>query len=309
MIWPFSKRASRDSRIGIALDPLRGGSVAVIERLGSRLRLRHRGTCAAPADGDWHSGLSALLGEHHEPLNAVASDGTYQLLLVDRPNVPDAEIAAAVRWKIREFMTTEVDDSVVDIFDVPPQARGSRNMVYAVASQSESVKQLAHQIRGCGVPLESIDIAELCMRNIATQLEQDRFGIAFLLIRGHQGLLTVTRDKILYVIRQMEIPSGIDDAALSGEAMSGVALELQRSLDYFESHYDQRPIRDVVLAPSADGISHCAALAEELAVNVSLLDLNEILETPDQLTPQEQSDCLLAIGAALRGPDIVELAA
>ena len=307
MIWPFSKRSGRDSRIGITLDATRGGSVAVIERRGARLRLQHRANCAAPGDGDWQTQLATLLGDHREPINVVAPDGSYQLLLVDRPDVPDAEVAAAVRWKIRELVTSPVDDSVVDVFDVPAQARGSRNMVYAVAAHAESVRQLANQVKDCGAPLESIDIAELCMRNIATELEQDRFGVALLLVRGHRGVLTVTRDKTLYVIRQMEIPLGSTE--ISGDAMSAVALELQRSLDYFESHYDQRPVREVVLAPSADGMALCAALGQELAVNVSLLDLNELLETPEGLTPQEQSDCLLAIGAALRGPDAVGVAA
>lgn len=303
MIWPFGKRSRQDTQTGIVLDPQQGGSIAVIERHGAGLRLRHCARCDVPDDGNWPAALAGLIGDHRAPVNAVAQAESYQLLLVDRPDVPDAELAAAVRWRIRDLIDSPVDESVVDVFDVPAQARGSRNMVYAVAMKSASAAQLAAQLRACDAPLASIDIPELCLRNIATTLEQDRFGVAFLSVQGRHGLLTVTRDRKLYVIRQMEIPLGGAGSGLEQDAMSAITLELQRSLDYFESHYDQRPIRDVVLAPSPDGIALSAALAGELAVNVSLLDLNELLETSRELTAAEQGDCLLAIGAALRSPD------
>jgi len=308
LIWPVKKRGRPDTQTGIVLDPRFGGAVAVIQHKGTRLRLRRRARCIAPDDGDWRTELSTLLGSHSDPVNAVAPDNFYQLLLVDRPDVPAAEVAAAIRWRIRELINTPVEESLVDVFDVPAQARGSRNMIYAVAASSKNVAELASQIEDCGAPLVSIDIAELCMRNIATRLEQDRFGVAFLLIRGHQGFLTITRDKKLYVIRQMEIPVS-EGTGLQDHAVSAIALELQRSLDYFESHYDQRPIRDVILAPSPDGVALCSALGRELTVNVSLLDLNELLESPSPLTVEEQSQCLLAVGAALRGPDVLEQAA
>ncbi|MBT8136528.1 MAG: hypothetical protein KJO54_05910 [Gammaproteobacteria bacterium] len=307
MIWPLRKRARQDTQTGIVLDPHHGGSAAVVHRQGSRLRLRHCAVCLPPDDGNWRPELAALLADHSAPVNAVVPEEAYQLLLVERPDVPAEELAGAVRWRIRELINTPVEESVVDVFDVPAQARGSRNMVYAVAAQSQAVGQVAEQVRDSDLPLQSIDIAELCMRNIATELEQDRFGVAFLLVRGSQGFLTITRDRKLYVIRQMEIPGG--DAGIGDEAVSAIALELQRSLDYFESHYDQRPIRDVVLAPSTEGIALSAALGREMAVNVTLLDLNELLETPRELSPEEQSRCLLAVGAALRGPDVLEQAA
>lgn len=312
MIWPFNKRVRQDTHAGLVLDPQRGGAVAVVQRQGARLRLRHCARIDAPDDGDWRSVAGSLLSGFKGPVNLVATSGTYQLLLVERPDVPADELAAAVRWRIGELLTSPVEQSVVDVFDIPAQARGSRNMVYAVAMHTDTGVQLADYLSECDATLSSIDIPELCLRNIATSLEQDRFGVALLSVRDRHGELTVTRDQKLYVIRQMEMPFVGAGAGLGDGAMSTVALELQRSLDYFESHYDQRPIRDVVLAPSPDGIALCKALSNELAVNVSLLDLNTVLETADELSSEMQADCLLAIGAALRGPDLLadrELAA
>lgn len=305
LIWPFQKRAKHDTHAGLVLDPQQGGSVAVVQRQGAGLRLRHCARCDAPEDGNWQSVVDALMGDFQGPVNLVAPAGSYQLLLVERPDVPDTELAAAVRWRIRELLNSPVEKSIVDVFDIPAQARGSRNMTYAVAMHTDTGSQLANHLHDCGAQLAAIDIPELCQRNIATHLEQDRFGVAFLSVHGRHGVLTITRDKKLYVIRQMEIPFAGVGEGLENNAVSSVALELQRSLDYFESHYDQRPIRDVVLAPSPDGVSLCAALTRELTVNVSLLDLNTLLETTEQMNSDAQADCLLAIGAALRGPDVL----
>jgi len=94
--------------------------------------------------------------------------------------------------------------------------------------------------------------------------------------------------------------SGAPDAPDAPDA-AAIMLELQRSLDYYERHFDQPPITRVVLAP-ADARS--AALAHELksesGLEVELLDLNERLRCREPLSPQLQSAALLAVGAALR---------
>ena len=302
MIWPFRKTAGQGV-VGLVLDAGLGGAVTVAERQGSRVRLHHWARCEA-AGGRWP--VEELLGERRDPVVAVIDDGAYQLMLVERPDVPDAEVAAAVRWRIRDLVDFPVDDAVVDIFDVPAQARGNRRMVYAVAAARSAVGELHKRLGSRGAALFAVDIPELCLRNLATALPQDQHGVACLLLRGGRGLLTLTRNGQVYLIRQMEIAeSAVDDAA----AVSQVALDLQRSLDYFESHYDQRPIRDVVLAPAAGADALSRALGEEMAVDVSLLDLNEVVEASRELTAEEQADCILALGAALRGPDVLEQAA
>lgn len=301
MIWPFRKPARQDVLAGIVAD---GASLvaAVVRRNGTRCQLLHCGQAAAPGPGQpWP--LAELLGGHESSTVAVLDATGYQMLLVERPDVPDAEVAAAVRWRIKDLISFPIDEATVDVFDVPPQARGNRRMVYAVAARTPEVAAVAG---GAGNGLVAIDVVELALRNLATTLPQDRFGVACLLLRGHSGFLTISRDRQVYLIRQMEIPEA---AGYDAAAASQIALEVQRSLDYFESHYDQRPIRDVVLAP-AEGVSQMVGmLSQEMAVNVALLDLNELLECPRELSAEEQNRVVLAVGAALRGPDRLEQAA
>lgn len=304
MIWPWSKGRAYATRIGIALDEAQGGAVAVVERAGDRWRLHRAAHCPPHAAGDWP--LASLASGQRCPAVAVLAPGHYQLLLVERPDVPDAEVAQAVRWRLRELINFPVDEAVVDVFDVPRQARGNRDMVYAVAAEGAAVAALAEHCNDARVALSAIDVPELCLRNIATSLAQDRFGVACLLVQDGRGVLTLTREQQLYLVRQIEVPPGV---ATDADAVAQVALEVQRSLDYFESHYDQRPIRDVLLAPAPGVDTFAAALGREMAVNVALLDLNELLDGARELDTGEQAACLLALGAAMRGPDVLEQAA
>jgi MSHA biogenesis protein MshI len=83
--------------------------------------------------------------------------------------------------------------------------------------------------------------------------------------------------------------------------VSALALEVQRSLDYYESHYDQTPIGDLVVAPLLPAFANLASrLTTEIGLRVSLLDLNAALDSRNKLTPELQGQCLFAIGAALR---------
>lgn len=303
MLRLFRKDGGGDSRQGIVLAADGSGASVVVGRHGERLRLTHRARCEPRPGSSWP--IAELAGGP-APVAAVLDPADYQLLLVERPDVPEPEMANAVKWRLRDRLDQSAEETVVDVFDVPPQARGTQQMIYAVAAKASAVSRLAGEIERAGLRIDVIDIPELCLRNIATALPQDRFGVALLRLDGPRGMLTLSRESQLYQIRQIEIGTASDNPA---DNASAIALEMQRSLDYFESHYDQRPIRDIVLAPAPGVEALVDALSGEMAVNVSALDLAEVLDMPQYMSLDEQSAYLFAIGAAMRGPDVLEQAA
>jgi MSHA biogenesis protein MshI len=80
--------------------------------------------------------------------------------------------------------------------------------------------------------------------------------------------------------------------------MAGIALETRRSLDYFESHYEQNSIS--VLYTSGIDPADQDLLTRELGISVRNIDLNTVLETEVPLDAELQRRCMPAIGAALR---------
>ena len=309
MLRRFKKAHSANVRVGVMQDGSRI-ELAVVRRLAD-------GTVKVDADNvedtsddiDWardsHSGIG------HKDLrearvSTVLDADAYSLQLIEAPNVPDAEIQQAVRWRIQHLIEFPIDDAVVETFEMPAPANpGARPMIYAVVAHHDEIVKAIDRVKNAKLYPDVIDIPELCIRNVATQLPQDADGAAFLHFTDDCGYLTITRRGVLYMIRRIETRRGEladadDDVFSLLERSAGVALEVQRSLDYYESHYDCRPVNELVLGPGHNLDTHANTLAENLGIKVSRLNLDDLFTVGTEIRPDVQSDCLLAIGAALR---------
>jgi len=226
--------------------------------------------------------------------------GDYQLLMVEAPEVPQSELKAAIRWRIRDLIDFHIDDAVLDVFDVPPSgARAVQEHLYVVVSRSAAVKEHIEALENAGATLEYIDIPELALRNIAARLEQDANGQAMLYFGADQGVITLTRDSTLYLARSMDI--GYRQLQDTPELVDRLALELQRSMDYYDRHFQQAPIASITLCPLPRPVPQFAEqLEQQVGVPVYGLQLSDIVEIRETVDDEQLAYCLLAIGAALR---------
>ena len=243
------------------------------------------------------------------------------LLLVEAPEVDPTELKAAVRWRIKDLIDFHIDDAVIDVFDIEGQReRGRAKMMYVVVARISTVQEHINLLEDARINLGVIDVAELAQRNIAALLPEDPSGVALLHFSAGSGLLTLTRQGSLFLARTLEfgtdhlaaaLSESDDELRLEGEEpvlnpalarlFDNVVLEVQRSLDYYESHFGLPPVSGVVLAPTEQPIPGLLGyLANNLGLPVRTLDLNTVLESDQTLSDTLQAQCLPAIGAALR---------
>ena len=254
------------------------------------------------------------------PTSTVLKPGDFTLLMVEEPAVPEEEMKQAIRWKIKDMLDYSIDDAVVDVFTIPGQKeRGRTPMVYAVAAKKAPVKQCISQLEEADFALQYIDIPELVQRNIASLLPEDQQGVALLSLNDTSGLITLTHQSTLYLARGLEVgtrdlvpseSSWIDEQPGSmslgpggmGQALlDNIVLEIQRSLDYYESHFAQPSINHLYIAPLAKDIPGLQQhLDNNLGVRVHMLDLNDVMDCAEPISVQDQSHGFFAIGAALR---------
>lgn len=269
-------------------------------------------SCGA-SDAGSDSEISSVIRsfrEQTEPPPARAScvlaDAEYQLLLVEAPDVEPAELKAAVRWRIKDLIDFHIDDAVIDVFDVPGDQSRSP-MKYVVAARSATVARRVEQLETAGMGLEYIDVAELALRNVAALTEEDVAGLALLHLEPDYGLMTVTRQGALYLARRIEIGHSqlerayrADDGS-ADRLLDNVLLELQRSLDYYESHFDQAGIGSVYVTPQPTEMpAMIDYMRERLGVRVGQLDLRELITCNVDCPPERQARTMLALGGALR---------
>lgn len=281
--------------------------MARIERAGGRLpaltlfefQPRQAGVDAGKA--------LARLADRHDLDRArctMVLDGPdYTLLLTEAPDVPAEELRAALRWRIKDLIDFHINDATLDVFELPGEkATGRTRPMYVVAARSAAIQQRVDLMNAAGVNLDIIDIPELAQRNLAALLPEDAKGVAMLTFASDSGLLTITRQGELYLSRRLDI--GLDALAQASDPAASfdrVMLEVQRSLDYYESHFRQAPVTAIALAPAAKVVGELAGhLQNNLNVTARLLALHELVDCQVDVPAELPACCLMTVGAALR---------
>lgn len=300
LAWLKRTKTTADSLLGLA--PVAGGCVLVsLQRRAGAVQLP---TCefVAATPGSQVEVLRQrveALGLQGLPVNLLLSAADYQLLLVERPDVPPVELRAAVRWRIRELVNAPLDSLVVDAFALPDDAyRGRTPMAYCAVLARSRMQALAEWVEGAGLRLQTIDIAEMALRNLGLLIAGESQNLAVLKLNARDGLICVQQGHALYMARRIE--HGLDNR---GTDSAQLALEIQRSLDYFESQLGKGPVaRLLVLPVPTVGEQLLAELGLQLSVRMERLALDELFVGSPllELPADRQALYLPALGAALR---------
>ena len=309
------QQVQAQNQVGLALLP-QGISLATVQRVaGARPRVTRCEFIPLPRQADPGLTLRNLMlqaGQQRTNYRLVLNPDEYQLHLVESPDVPDTELREAVRWRIRDLIDFPVDEAAIDVFDMPQQAGTGREvgrMMNVVVARLPLIAQKAALINRSGGELDVIDVPDLVLRNLLALTPSDATGAALLYVESGFSQILITSESTLYLSRRIFIGQQ-ELTALAGrneqeedfrQAASGLALELLRSLEYYEAHFSRPPVEALYIAPmgAADSALH-RHLAKSLGVKVSGLDLNEILDIPGGLAPELQARSLMALGAALR---------
>jgi MSHA biogenesis protein MshI len=253
-----------------------------------------------------------LLGEKMQlgrfRCQTLMSSGEYQLLSVEAPNVPPAELKSAVRWRVRGLFDFHIDDATVDVLDIPPEpgTAGAAHAMYAVVARNEKVKSHIDRFQEAQIPLAVIDIAETAQRNIGILCEETGGpGVALLYMAESYCLLTINFNGELYLSRRIEL--GMDhvfryeEGAREG-VLNRILVEVQRTLDVFERQYHFVTIGTLYVAPEPKDSGILGYLTENLDVAVMALDLGAVVDFVDgpPPAPAMQWKHFHLIGAALR---------
>ena len=197
----------------------------------------------------WHNQLDALARElglaKGTPANLVLPPDAYALLLVEPPDVPPAELKEAIRGRVRELVSFNVDDAILDVFAFPEAAAKGRKTCFVAVAERRVLQPQVDAFRDSRLELRSIDITELALRNLIP--DECEEPVALLYAHGQTGLIAVLKAARLFLSRRIELPSIPDDRSIDL-----VLLQLQRSMDYFDSQLGQGVVNTVLSCMPAE---------------------------------------------------------
>ena len=242
-------------------------------------------------------------------LNLLLCDPAYQMVLVDAPDVPAAEMEAALRFKTADLISYDLDDASIEVILLPAEAyRGRLRMAFVIAAEKKPLADWAMAMARRGLRIECIDIDQLALRNTAIRtLERNQSGLLFMEADRCRLILLFNQEIVLS--RQFEI--GYSDLGLAADGEQGLelegntdiqldslSLEIRRSFDYYEAQLGLGAISDVALLGWPGDPAIGETLSTKLDTRFSLLHPEDFIMTPtDSDWPAELTP---ALGAAFR---------
>lgn len=232
----------------------------------------------------------------------------YNMLLVDAPMVPDEELSEAVKWKVKDLITQSLDNVVMDAFRLPDDAyRGRMNMLYVAVIERELIQGIVNLCEKAGVDLVEISVNELAMAAVASHMDTlSERSAAFLYLNGEGGTINLIEQGALYLTRTIEMGGGSNTFSgnldFQQDPVDNLALDVQRSLDYYESQIGKSGVTMLYLVSDSDEQNNwCVGLKERLPIAAELFVVTENL-LPNQVDLMVAPGMLApALGAALGG--------
>ncbi|MFT7006815.1 MAG: MSHA biogenesis protein MshI [Colwellia sp.] len=239
----------------------------------------------------------AFTGKCHIVLSLQQS----QIVQVDKPDIPPAEINAALKWQIKDLVSISPDNMVLDYFDGPLLA-GGKEKINVVCAPLDELKKIVAATNKESAEVASITTVEFAFANLLAPQSD-----ACLLVcqqPNEEIVLLIVKQGKLYFHRRLrgfrQIANKTEEE-LSTTVIDNLALEVQRSSDFFERQLKQAPIKEIKVLLPMDKESFLARkLAENSYIPVTLLALPEAY--------QQHRSHAAAIGATMYEAKIAEQA-
>ncbi len=232
--------------------------------------------------------------------HVVLSSSQYKIFPVEKPQVEDAELADAVRWKVKDLLDYPIDEAVIDVFEFPSDAlRGRAEQVSVVSSRKPIIQNLVNIIDDAGLTLLTIDIVDLAIRNIASKMvEHENQTAALLYLRAGNGMIVLIKNNTLYFSRHFDFSlEALNNVEQQDNVIQHLALEIQRSFDYFDSQMAQVPPQILYLIGPTPQLPLANMLGGSISAQVKVFDMS-VCFGESHKTTQDDINGLAAMGSA-----------
>lgn len=210
-----------------------------------------------------------------------------QLLALERPEVPDAELPLAVRFPLAEALEQEPDQVLATALVLPRISEAGRDQVLAIGAPLPAVQQQLAALKAVGIKARSIDIIDSALRGMALLHAQreaaagddDRDGRVVLAFVGHTICIGLLWRGAFCALRSLPLPTREPrDAA---EFEEHLALHIQRTTDQFERQATQLAVRRVLAAMPSLAPDVRESVRDSLPLTPELFDAASVFDGPD----------------------------
>ncbi|MGP1721260.1 MULTISPECIES: biogenesis protein MshI [Shewanella] len=235
---------------------------------------------------NWSQAFEALKSQFGRVrVQLVLSQQYYQLLQVEKPNVEPGEVTQALIWSVKDMVSEPVTDIHLDYFE---SSFISSSKVNVVVSSRQFLMQLASACDANGLDIAGISIEELALSHVLAHDNMAHMLVAHL--PQQELLLLVVKAGEVLMQRRVRGFNHLNKTTLE-ELKQGLAdnlsLEIQRSMDYFESQLRQAPVGSISILVEGDSSSLANLVSANFNQKVVAVNHDGVSNLLAQLALQE----------------------
>ncbi len=174
----------------------------------------------------------------------VLGGADQQVQILDRPAVPDGELALAARWPLAETMEAEPEDLLVTATPLKTVNDSGRQQVLAVAARVAVAKAQLGWLAQAGVQTRQIDATVSALRGLALVHARPDSGTIVLFSLANELAVGLLWQGELCALRSLALPALADRG--NGVWVEQLALQVQRTVDHYERQATQLAVREVL---------------------------------------------------------------
>ncbi len=224
-------------------------------------------------------------------VNLVIPHYFYQIVQMDKPNLSDEEIIQSLPWTTKDLVDIAPENIVADFIDYPITLPMQSSKMNVFITNKLQLLPFIDSFEHTKSVLRAMTSEEMILVTLFGSHKEAHMLIVQHL--GHEPRILIIRDGQLLLARRLNGFLGISDKDQNQVLVEALGLEIQRSMDFFESQLKQPPIRSIQLqCDDLSSLALRAGLAEFLQVKV--VDFVPTIELSKHLEP----NFYYALGAA-----------
>ncbi|PNI00052.1 MSHA biogenesis protein MshI [Vibrio diazotrophicus] len=220
------------------------------------------------ANNTWpHALVNALLtaGAKGLSVHVVLHAQLFQSYQIDKPSIPQQEWSSALPFLLKDLITEKSSDVIADAY---PLEGGNKAQAYVI--NKKVVLEASSLLESMGCSLESVVPEQEVWGRNNGELKN------YLLVQRSKGshfkLEAFVSERCIFQRTLRGVVAPITGVASTALQLDGLALELQRSIDYLSSHFKGMSLHQLkVCCDEEEHAELVQALGERLSVKVTPL--------------------------------------
>jgi len=236
----------------------------------------------------------------------VLSGHSYKFLLAEAPNAPLESLRHIMPNKIKDSLPWKLSEVTADVLQLPQDAfKGRKNSVYVAVAQTELIDNYVRLLMGVGIQPDNVTTVELGLRAYWPLINPEpKKSIGIMRITESGGVIVMMCDGDIYLARRIviDLNSLNEEGVNRQDVFDQVVLEIQRSVEFYESQLGKGSVSKVVmLPPPLDLGVGFDYIEQNISTDIEIFRPFETLGFDQDMTAKDQSYCVGALGAAMEG--------